>query len=85
MTHERNWVQETIEIRVIIDGILRDQTATDTDLKGLCELVNRITEAHSTRINELADQVQALRSLSFLGAGFALGCVLLAFGWWAVS
>ncbi len=88
MTHEGNWIQETIDIRVIIDGMIRSHQETDTGLKALAENLERLWRvhaAHATRVNELADQIQALRSLLFLAAGFALGAVLLAFGWWAIN
>ncbi len=81
MTHERNWVQETIDIRLIIDGIIRDSQEASRDIGRLA----KIAEGHATRINELGEQVQALRSLAFLASGFALGVVLLAFGWWWVT
>jgi hypothetical protein len=88
LSAEGNWVQETIDIRLIIHEIIGDHQATDTDLKALAHNVERlwkVSAAHATRVNELADQVQALRSVAFAAAGFTLGGVLLAFAWWATS
>ncbi len=80
MEQERNWVQETIDIRKHIDAILKDQTATDTDLKGLAENVTglwRVWGIDSKRINALERQVATLRTLAVVGLlGLALGV------WW---
>ena len=89
MTHERNLVQETIDIRVIIDGIIRDHQATNTDLKALAENVERlwrVRAADNTRIKTLEIKVGFLTGLACFTTALAIGgLTLLAFGWWAIK
>ena len=78
--------KDVIDVRIYIDGILRDQTATDKDLKALAENVGRLwklSSIDSKRVSELEVDVARLRGLAFFTAGIVIGLLGLGLGaWW---